>query len=214
MSVLEAERAAEGLPAPRAGRTVTAAKDTNRTSMLAKLTADVMGEKVKSSKALTPVAGEATPTTYVLPKARVPFPNDHPQEVIEQKASELTRIIDHLIEARDALLTVVEMPVPAEVVDIEAIRKQKEAEADERVAEAEEQGDDFNARFAAMQAEAQAAVFGKVEVEPSGASVALAEDMGADVPEEWFCPDHGKAVVKQGKKGPYRGCPDCNKFER
>jgi hypothetical protein len=208
-----------------------------RTSVLAALTKSVMEEKTKASgRRLTPVAGEVAPAvmTQVLPKTKAPFPDDMPQEVVEQKAAELTRIIEHLTDARDAMLALVEKPKPEEVVDLDAIRKQKEAALDAEHAAAQAARDeaileavdsvydpepDFAADFAAKQAAAQAAVFS----EPSGASVALEEDMTADengritTPDpEWTCPDHGKAIekVSPATNKTFIGCPDCSKFKR
>lgn len=102
-------------------------------SQLASLVANVMAEKKAAARQLTPVDGEARPA--VLPKAPVPFPNDIPQEVVEQKAAELTRIIIHLTEARDALLKVIEAPLPEKVLDLDAERKQREFAADMRAKE-------------------------------------------------------------------------------
>lgn len=160
------------------------AETDKRTSVLATLTATVMAEKKAAAK-LTPVEGER-PVTPVLPPTNAPFPNDMPQEVVAQKVGELTRIIGHLTEARDALAALTATPV-GEVVDLDAERKAREKEADARAAEP-----DFNAAYKAQQVEAQAAAF-------SG----------------WVCPDHHQVTVKQSRKTgrDYNGCPVCNKFE-
>lgn len=198
----------------------------DRKSVLNRLTADVMAEKKGAAKALTPVEGEVPQAKpEVLPRAKVPFPNDHPQEVVEQKAAELTRIIADLTEARDALLSVLDQKPPAEVVDLDAKRREKEAEADARVAEDTANGEDFNSKFAAMQKAAQAAVFKEVsQPEPENSDETIVpqdapvpdEAEQAPIAEQWVCPDHGKAIEKVSPKTnkPYRGCPDCNKFER
>lgn len=190
---------------------MTAEKE-GRTSALAALTAEVMADKKTAAKALTPVAGEAAPR--VLPSTPASFPNDMPQEVIEQKAGELTRIIDHLSEARDALLGLVEQAPPEKVVDLKAVKKAKEAEAD------------FNADFKAKQESAQAAVFaaqqadaggGPVEVmEAAMAAAAVMEAAMASAADEWTCPTHGKATTKRSNKTgrEFIGCPDCNQFKR
>jgi hypothetical protein len=166
----------------------------DKTSILRNLTAQVEKTstgKRDAAKALTPVAGETgSSTARILPKTSVPFPNDMPQEVIEQKAAELTVIIEHLTEARDALLTLVARPVPAEVIDLDAERKAKEKAADE----------DFAARQERLAAEAQASL----------------SDVLPKTEEEWVCPDHGKAVEKTSPttQRVYIGCPDCTKFKR
>jgi hypothetical protein len=173
---------------------MTDPKADGRTSVLATLTASVMAEKKTAARALTPVAGERA----VLPRTEQMFPNDLPQEVIAQKVGELTRIIDHLTQARDALAGVVEQPVPEAVVDLDAARKAKEREADEKAAER-----NFNSEFEELKAQAQREAFG------------VPEDQLLTV-GEWTCPTHGKAIEKTSSKTGrlYRGCPDCNQFER
>lgn len=158
---------------------------------LSQLTADVMAQKTTASKTLTPVAGEARPPA--LPKTDAPFPNDMPSEVIEQKVGELDRIIGHLVEARDAMAALVNMPLPGEVVDEKAEQKAAERAADEKFAEHMKQ----------LQSEAQAAVF------------APTEEVGP-TDDGWTCPEHGKAVEKTSKKtgATFIGCPDCNLFAR
>lgn len=186
---------------------MTIATPSKGSSVLASLTAEVMEAKKSAARKLTPVAGEAgapaAPAPTPLPPTPAMFPNDQPTEVVAQKAAELTRIIAHLTEARDALLVLVEKPLPHEVVDPAAEQKAKEAQGD------------FNAKFRAQQEAAQEQVF----VEPGGAAVALAEDMGVDEGETangWTCPTHGKSIEKTSEKTgrTFIGCPDCNQFAR
>jgi hypothetical protein len=177
-------------------------------SVLAALTAEVMAEKKSEARKLTPVEGEMAPA--VLPKTTESFPNDFPQEVIEQKVGELTRIIDHLTDARDAIARLVEAPIPEKVVDLKAEQKKREADAD------------FNADFKAKQEAAQTAVF-----EPADVDVTRTIVNGETVVKEydqterntdfgWVCPMHGKAVIKTSQKTgrTFVGCPDCNLFKR
>lgn len=167
-------------------------------SVLAALAAEVMATKTTEARKLTPVAGEAPPP--VLPKTTESFPNDIPQEVIEQKVGELTRIIDHLVEARDALAALVEAPVPEKIVDLKAVQKAKEASAD------------FNAEFRAKQEAAQEAAFAQDAHDAS-----LPDEDGLPQPDfGWVCPDHAKATMKTSAKTgrQFVGCPDCNLFKR
>ena len=177
-----------------------------RTSMLAGLTAEVMGDKTKAAKKnLTPVAGEGKPAapTRILPMAPAPFPNDMPQEVIEQKAAELTVIIEHLIASRDALLLLIERPIPAEIIDLDQQRKATEAKADE----------DFAARQERLREEAQASLDDVLHKDNLDGTTGVTV---TDLTEEWTCPDHGAAEEKTspatGKT--YIGCPECVRFKR
>ena len=175
---------------------MTAEKEAG-TSVLATLTAEVMADKKTAARKLTPVEGEVAPPA--LPRTEAMFPNDMPQEVVEQKAAELTRIIGHLTEARDALLTLANRPVPTEVVDLDAARKQREFEAD------------FNAK----QREAQEATFHQ-RAEFANDREDAADQIVAESEFEWVCPTHGKATMKTSAKTgrQYVGCPDCNLFQR
>jgi len=169
-------------------------------SVLQTLAAEVMETKKAASRSLTPIPGEVP--VPILPRTPAPFPNDIPQEVVEQKAAELTRIIEHLTEARDALLVLVARPLPANVVDLDAIKAGKEAAADARVEaavaeDAPHLSDEFKASFAAKQAEAQAAVFHDVDA--------------------WHCSTHMKQGIEKTSETTgrtYIGCPDCNSFKR
>lgn len=177
---------------------MTTAAPSKGASILAALTADVMREKQTEARKLTPVAGEARPDA--LPKPKVMFPNDNPTEVVAGKAAELTRIIDHLTQARDALLTLVEAPLPSEVIDPAVALREKERAADEALRAKVEA---FPEEYAAKVADTKAAVFKEpVAALPGG---------------EWLCPTHDKPAIekvseKTGKT--YLGCPDCNSFPR
>lgn len=162
-----------------------------RSSVLATLTANVMAEKKAAAKTLTPVAGERAPR--VLPHTEAAFPNDIPQEVIQQKVAELTRIINHLTESRDALAALIGQE-PPNVVDLKEVQKQKERAADERAA-----APDFNADFKSKQEEAIASVF-----------------PGPEAKTDWECPVHHKSATKTSAKTQreYIGCPDCALFKR
>lgn len=167
---------------------MTTATPSKGVSVLASLTADVMREKKAEARKLTPVAGEVAQLqpAPALPRTQEMFPNDMPGEVVQQKAAELTRIIDHLTQSRDALLRLVELPLPSEVIDPVVAQKEAEKAADEK----------FAAEFAAKQEAAQTAVF-------------------APVVAKWACPLHGKRTTKTSKTGvEFIGCPDCNLFKR
>lgn len=165
-----------------------------RTSVLKQLTASVQtasAEKQAAARKLTPVEGEAA------------LPNDvgvfMSNERLRDHAKELRRFAADALAIADGLdamggeTTVTEAPV-----DLDAVRKEKEREADEKAAEP-----NFNADFKAKQVEAQAKVFA---ADPAVASV----DAG------WVCPDHGKSALKTSAKTnrQYIGCPDCNQFKR
>lgn len=141
-----------------------------------------VGEKPKRS--LSPLAGERGADTP-LPSTPEPFPNDMPTEVVVQKVAELTRIINHLVEARDALQSLVGLRVEVKAEDL---TKQKEAAADakaaaskrEKVAEAmKDHEEGFPERFSALQAEAQAATFGwRCSVHPDASPESVTSPKG------------------------------------
>lgn len=139
---------------------------TEGVSILDGMVADTMaavGDKPK--RTITPLAAERGADTP-LPQTPAAFPNDMPTEVVAQKVAELTRIISHLTEARDALQSLIGLTTETKVVDLV---KQKEAEADakaaaskrEQVAAAMEGAVDvgFPERFSALQKEAQSVTF-------------------------------------------------------
>jgi len=182
------------------------------TSVLASLTSQVMGEKVAAAPRpkLTPVQGEkpvfvATGAAGLPKSPQAPFPNDVPQEVLQEKLRDLDRIIKHLGEARDALALVANEPLAADPVTPEAKQKAKERAADEQFAE----------RMARQQEEAQAATFDRAEaLERGGAAPSVVEAERAA--NGWTCPTHKKAVTKVSPSSgrEYLGCPDCKLFAR
>lgn len=181
---------------------------TEGVSILSQLRADVMAEKKKAAgpaRQLTPVEGEITPLPMPLPKTAAAFPNDMPQEVVEEKARELDRIIIHLTEARDALLNLAGKPAASIAIDPAAAQKQKERDADAKFATAkattEEPATEFAAEYAEKQEAAKAAVFAAPVVVEDG----------------WTCPEHGLAGIEKvsaKSQRTYVGCPQCNLFKR
>jgi hypothetical protein len=187
---------------------VTAADKEGRTSMLAKLTAEVMADKKAAAGTLTPVEGEVAPPR---------LPNDvgvlFSNEALREHQQKLRQFAADALAIADGLDPMLGGPVgdAADVVDLDAARKQKEKEADEKAAEP-----DFNAAFRAQQEEAQAKVF-----KPGVAGLAeeLDDARGDTVASDalgWECPTHGKAVTKTSARTgrEFIGCPDCNLFKR
>lgn len=179
------------------------------TSVLASLTATVMGEKVAAARPqLTPVAGEAH--TPGLPNDTGLFMSN---ERLRTHAAELRKFAGEAIAIADGLDAMSGLPdtVPETPVSLDAIRKEKEAEADAKAAT------QFDIEMAAKAAAAQAAVFTGPTVEEDVAAVSM-PNVPALPPEVdgWVCPLHGKAITKTSNKSgrEYRGCPDCNLFER
>ena len=181
------------------------------TSVLASLTSQVMADKKAEARKLTPVAGEVG----ALPTTPASFPNDMPQEVVEQKVKELTRIIEHLTEARDALAGLAKVPV-AEKSDPLAEQKAAERAADEKAAAKANDNEpvSFAEKFEAQKKAAQAATF----KDSPETEVAAPENEAEPPPsDEWHCPVHDKpGVTKTSDKTgrTYVGCPDCNAFKR
>lgn len=156
------------------------------TSVLASLTASVMDDKKIAARVLTPVAGEARR----LPDVPGDFLTD---EGVANVATECRRNAEYLLKVADGIDLMRNAAPPAvPVADLDAKRAEKERAADARAADVvPEATADFDARIAELATNAQAATF------------------------SWVCPDHGEAVVKTSAKGrAYRGCPDCNQFER
>lgn len=189
---------------------MTAPTKEGRTSVLASLTAEVMGEKTKAAaKTLTPVAGEST-----FPLERALIPNDTgvfmSNEALHDHAKNLRKFASDAIAIADGLdQLLVEPSVDEKVVDLDAARKSKEAEGDAKaellkqmkaapieVVEAiAAEADKFAADYAAKQAAAQAATF--------------------SAKGGWHCPVHNKPGVPKvsGKGRDFIGCPDCNQFQ-
>lgn len=173
-----------------------------RTSVLAKLTSEVMADKKTAARrTLTPVEGETAP--------RATLPNDvglfMSNERLHDHAKELRKFAEEAIAIADGLDAMLNEPsVPVVKADPIAEKQAAERAADSK----------FREEFERKQAEAQAAVFGKPEVVPDPEPEA--EDDADD--GAWRCPDHGKAgVEKVSPKGrAYVGCPvdGCNHFTR
>lgn len=182
------------------------------TSVLSKLTAEVMAEKKTEVRKLTPVAGEAG-TSLTSPS----LPNDigviFSNEQLREAMGALRRYSTMLTDVAEGIAVYVGDPVAVErqkVRDTALEQKLAEKEADRQAAKRGEAAD-FNAAFKAKQEEAQAATFeADAEGEPDESpALLLPVDYG------WVCPDHGKAANKTSPQGrQYVGCPDCNKFKR
>lgn len=179
-------------------------------SVLASLTASVMEEKVAASRPkLTPVAGEAGPPATRLPDVPGDFLTD---EGIADVATGLRGYADYLNKVADGLDKMRGVEPSAAPVDLAQMRKQKERAAD---AKAAANPTVFETALAEKAAAAQAATFDRVKVavntEPvKPIAIAPVPDGG------WTCPTHGRAIEKTSATTGrvYRGCPDCNLFER
>lgn len=160
-------------------------------NVLDEMVAGITGAKSDKATKLTPVGSERR-----LPRTSSPFPNDDPQQVVEQAVADLRRQIKHLTEAADALEREVLGREPSPVEEAGAV-KAAEREADARHAVADsavEGGEDpepFSARLARLSAEAQASVFTTRDAESDPA------------PPSWQCPKHGldKIVTLTSRKG-------------
>lgn len=180
-----------------------------RTSVLAKLTSEVMADKKTAARrTLTPVEGETAP--------RATLPNDvglfMSNERLHDHAKELRKFAEEAIAIADGLDAMLnETSVPVVKADPLAEKQAAERAADSK----------FREEFERKQAEAQAAVFGRSPGDTSdepdkgyggGADPADADD------GVWRCPDHGKAGVDRvSPKGrTYTGCPieTCTQFTR
>lgn len=198
------------------------------------MSAQIMGRKTQAAAKLTPVKGEVTPTHVATTEAplagpapaSVPFPYDQPDMVkaaiadAERNASEVIRQMTFVLDGIAALKQSFDVK-PGETVapvKLEDERKKREQAADEAAREREaiqsvetDEQAEFEANVEAKSQAAQAATFR----EPSAAAVNLAEDMGANPDEGWFCPEHGTYEVKTSRGGrEFRICPDCDLFER
>lgn len=203
----------------------------SRTSVLAKLTADVMAEKKTAARALTPVAGESRP-------APIPtvFPSDMDgsfmsHEAMAMASKDLRRHAVNMVQIADAIdvLSGMETEVKPSPVDT---TKQKEREADARAAKRAgsvksfedipqvaaarammdaDTTESFAERQTRLAEEAQAALDTVLPQLPHTPF----NDLPAEMPG-WKCPTHGKVIVKISSKTSrkFNGCPDCNLFER
>jgi hypothetical protein len=167
-------------------------------SVLASLTASVMEEKTKASKpSLTPVAGEGRALKPQLPNDTGLFMSN---ERLADHAKELRKFASEAIAIADGLDAMLNTEPEVKPVDLDAVRKEKEREADARAALAQPTND-FEADLAAKAEAAQAAVFKPASPKPG----------------EWVCPAHGKAAIEKTSQRTgrtYLGCPDCNLFPR
>lgn len=167
------------------------------TSILSKLTAEVMADKKAEVRKLTPVAGEAgadEARTALQGPFPVPvnFPWDRPHVMSEiATVRQAMEYIESGLKVIEGAFNAVPGPhYDAPVKDDGSAQKAAERKADA----------DFNASFKAKQEEAQAATFEAGDPE---------SDFG------WKCPEHGKAQNKiSGKGRQFVGCPDCNQFKR
>lgn len=178
---------------------------TAKTSILARLTADIMEEKKKANRTLTPVAGEAKPAPVVAPPAKPELPADLPgafmsAETMTMHAANLRKYAIDLRRQADDLEKIADgIDVVNGVEDkVESLSKaEREREAALAKREEERQADEKakSPDFRTLQKAAQEAVFG---------------------PDEWRCPEHGvEGVVKTSAKGrEFIGCPECKAFKR
>ena len=184
-----------------------------------------VGEKAPK-RALTALPSERG-ADNPLPTTPASFPNDVPTEVVAQKVGELTRIIAHLTEARDALQLLIGLPDEVKPLDTQ---KAKEAAADAKAAAskrtlvaeamADVQPEGFPERFSALAKEAQDATF----TQPESASVDAATTPSAGVtpaasPTLWHCPVHPDATPQDAtspRGRQYHRCSvdGCKQFER
>jgi len=158
-----------------------------------------MGEK-PAKATLTALPGERGADTP-LPSTPASFPNDQPTEVIIQKIAELTRIITHLGEARDALqLLIGQQP---EIITVDVVKAAERA-ADEKASKRQQVDAALEdtgyspEKFRALQKKAQDATFTSTG---------------------WKCPTHGDDAVidDQSPKGrKFKRCTvdGCKQFER
>ena len=190
---------------------MTEAKEA-RTSVLAKLTSEVMADKkAASGRRLTPVEGEVGPRPAALPNDTGLFMSN---ERLRDHAKELRKFAEEAIAIADGLDAMLsESSVPVVKTDPAADKKAAERAADTK----------FREEFERKKAEAQAAVFGKVEDDVAAATmpnVPTAPPEAEDDADDgaWRCPNHGKAGVDRvSPKGrTYTGCPieACTQFTR
>lgn len=191
---------------------------TAKTSILARLTADIMAEKQKVNKTLTPVAGEAKPAAQI-ERSEPPkpsMPHDLPgafmsAEAMTMHAGSLRKYAEDLRRYANDLEQIADgIDVVNGVEDkVEALTKREQAvEAALAKREEERQGDEKakSPDFRTLQKAAQEAVFGPVPEEPAVPQAV----------EQWTCPEHGiEGVVKTSAKGrEFIGCPECKAFKR
>lgn len=196
---------------------------TERTSILARLTADIMEEKKKANRTLTPVAGEAKPAAQ-MERSEPPkpsLPSDLPGAFMSAEA--MTEHSKNLRKyATDLRRYAAEMEKIADGIDVvngvedkvEALSK-AEREREEALAkrEQERQADEKakSPDFRTLQKAAQEAVFG-----PEGTAAVPQEAPVPQAVEQWTCPEHKvPGIQKTTASGrDYIGCPECKAFKR
>lgn len=195
---------------------------TEKTSILARLTADIMEEKKKANKTLTPVAGEARPAPVERSEPTRPsLPSDLPgafmsAETMTMHSKDLRKYAEDLRRFASDLEKIADgIDVVNGVEDkVEALSK-AERERDEALAkrEQERQADEKakSPDFRTLQKAAQEAVFG-----PEGTVAVPQEADVSPAVEQWTCPEHKvPGVEKTSAKGrAYIGCPECKEFKR
>lgn len=200
-----------------------------KTSVLAKLTAQVMDEKRTAAKTLTPVAGEAP---FVPAKVPLAFPSDLPGSFMSHEgmygaAKDLRRHAASLIqiaEALDALSGFDSVPGGRVGPSAADLQKQKEKEGDERMKAINAERDAKSPPEAAQttppevdadEAESFAERQTRLAAEAQAHTFRSTDEAVSPAVEQWTCPEHGKAVEKTSSKGrQFKGCPDCGQFER
>jgi hypothetical protein len=191
-----------------------------KTSILARLTSDILAEKTKVNRTLTPVAGEAKPAVHHTPAPTAPstpsLPADLPgafmsAETMTMHAGNLRKYAEDLRRQADDLEKIADGidVVNGVVGKVEALTKAEQAREDALAQREKERQADEKAKspdFRTLQKEAQEAVFGSVPEKPAVSPVV----------EQWTCPEHKvPGVTKTSSKGrEFIGCPECGKFQR
>ena len=194
---------------------MTAPAKTGSTSVLASLVAETMGEKQAAAKPkLTPVAGEARPLAPTAPH----LPNDTglfmSNETLHEHAKTLRKMAADFVAVADGIDEMVGgsyLGPSTEAPKVETADQQKQRE--------------FEADLLAKERAAQEAAFKSPVIEAAEAAAAepdatpqsvMAAAMAAAEPEGWLCPVHERAIDKTSTKTGrvFRGCPDCNLFQR
>ena len=167
------------------------------------MVAGVTQRKADKSKVLTPVGTE----TARLPKTKEAFPNDKPQEIVEQAIVVIEEQAGYLMGAAAALRTLIDQP--ARDPDPVDETKEEEREADRRIVSGEaDTTESFKEEFARKSKSAQDATFGQTSVEDEPV-----------VKSGWTCPKHGdKNLVPttsgKGRKYTYCAVTGCKEFEK
>lgn len=189
------------------------AKNEERTSVLATLTAAVMDEKKAAARTLTPIPGELSP-------APNPLPHDLPgaymsNETMIMTAKDLRMHAARLLEIADALDVVTGVPAAAEADAAKLAAT--EVKLAEREADRQAKERNFNADFEAKSQAAQLAAFGpdEVEVEDTKTDAEVEDEYEGPKADDWTCPEHDRRATKTSAKTgrEFIGCPECNEYE-